>query len=259
MTLNGNSDTLALKGGNTVTVNGPGDSADVAGTGNTLSLYNGQVTLESGAQVSLTGWTDGLRLKGGDTVQVNGGGDTVDVSGTGNTISTMNFSAVTLENGAAAMVTGDGNTITAAANAAIGIAGNANTVTATGTGDTLDLNGTSDTVTLNSGTVTLENGASASINGSNNLIQGVGSTSITASGSGDTFVFQPAFGQDVINGFTSSDSMTFSSSDFANWSALLSDMTQSGSNTVITLDASDKITLTGVTESSLKSSQFHFQ
>ena len=72
-------------------------------------------------------------------------------------------------------------------------------------------------------------------------------------------MFQPAFGQDVINGFSSSNSMTFSSSDFANWSALLSDMTQSGSNTVITLDASDKITLTGVTESSLKSSQFHFQ
>ena len=53
--------------------------------------------------------------------------------------------------------------------------------------------------------------------------------------------------------------MTFSSSDFANWSALLSHMTQSGSNTVLTLDASDKITLTGVTASSLQSSQFHFQ
>jgi hypothetical protein len=35
-------------------------------------------------------------------------------------------------------------------------------------------------------------------------------------------------------------------------------MTQSGSNTLITLDASDKITLTNVAMSSLQSSQFHF-
>ena len=100
-------------------MNGSSDSADVAGTGNTLSLYNGQVTLEAGAQVSLTGWTDGLRLKGGNTVLVNGGGDTVDVSGTGNTITTMNFAAVTLENGASATVTGDGNTITENGNASL--------------------------------------------------------------------------------------------------------------------------------------------
>ena len=72
-------------------------------------------------------------------------------------------------------------------------------------------------------------------------------------------MFLPAFGVDTINGFASTDSMTFSMSDFANWSRLQSHMTQSGSNTVITLDATDKITLTGVTKSSLQSSQFHFQ
>jgi hypothetical protein len=64
---------------------------------------------------------------------------------------------------------------------------------------------------------------------------------------------------DVINGFTPTDSMTFSSSDFANWSALLSHTAQVGSDTVITLDAADTITLKGVTASNLQPSQVHFQ
>ena len=79
------------------------------------------------------------------------------------------------------------------------------------------------------------------------------------SGTSDSFVFIPAFGIDTINGFASTDSMTFSVSDFANWTALQSHMTQSGTSTLITLDASDTITLTNVTKSSLASSQFHFQ
>ena len=49
----------------------------------------------------------------------------------------------------------------------------------------------------------------------------------------------------------------FSALDFATWSAL-GDMTQSGANTVITLNASDTVTLTNVTMSNLSSSQFHF-
>ena len=46
-TVNGDNDAIALKGGDTVSVNGWSDSADVAGTGNMLTLSNGQVTLEA--------------------------------------------------------------------------------------------------------------------------------------------------------------------------------------------------------------------
>lgn len=52
--------------------------------------------------------------------------------------------------------------------------------------------------------------------------------------------------------------MLLSASDFANWSALQSHMTQSGNNTVITLDASNAITLTNVATVTLTSSQFNF-
>ena len=68
----------------------------------------------------------------------------------------------------------------------------------------------------------------------------------------------PAFGLDTISGFTSADSMAFSKSDFANWSALSSHISQSGANTLITLDANDVITLINVQASSLTSSQFSF-
>lgn len=48
--------------------------------------------------------------------------------------------------------------------------------------------------------------------------------------------------------------MSFSAMDFASWSVLQGDMTQSGG----ALSASDTVTLTNVTMSSLSSSQFHF-
>jgi len=52
--------------------------------------------------------------------------------------------------------------------------------------------------------------------------------------------------------------MQFSSSDFANFTALSQHMTQSGANTVITLDANDTVTLTGVAATNLTASQFQF-
>jgi Ca2+-binding RTX toxin-like protein len=65
-------------------------------------------------------------------------------------------------------------------------------------------------------------------------------------------------GADTLSGFASSDIIQLSHLDFANWTALQAAMTQSGSNTVIRLDASDTITLTGVTKTNLTSSEFRF-
>ena len=78
---------------------------------------------------------------------------------------------------------------------------------------------------------------------------------MTQKGASEAFIFQPTLGVDTISGFNSTDSMQFAASDFANWSALSADISQSGSNTLIKLDASDKVVLTDVLATSLSASQ----
>jgi hypothetical protein len=102
------------------------------------------------------------------------------------------------------------------------------------------------------------NGAQASVTGNGNTLVMTGATA-TVSGNSDGFAFQAAFGQNSITGFGSTDTAQFAASYFANWAALQSHMTQSGANTLITLDASDTVTLANVAMSSLQASQFSFK
>jgi hypothetical protein len=117
--------------------------------------------------------------------------------------------------------------------------------------------GNGDTVIGSNGTVNLTS-AQATVTGSTDTLDLSGTSTVTANGGSDAFVFGAAIGTEVINGFASTDSIQFSKSDFASWSALQSHISQSGANTVITLDASDTVTLTGVTATSLTSSEFKF-
>jgi hypothetical protein len=127
-------------------------------------------------------------------------------------------------NGTQAWVTGGNNAIFLE-----GASGNAVEIFGT--------NGVSDGVYGSNGAVYL-NSAQATVAGNSDTISFYGTgNSMTANGASDAFVFQPAIGQDVIGGFNASDSMQFSASDFANFTALSQHMTQSGSNTLITLDA----------------------
>ena len=114
-----------------------------------------------------------------------------------------------------------------------------------------------DSVIGSNGAVYL-NSAQAGVAGSGDTLDLQGDNSTTVSGANEAFVFQPTIGEDTINGFASTDSMQFSTSDFANWMALQSHTSQSGANTVITLNASNTVTLTDVTATSLTQSQFHF-
>jgi hypothetical protein len=86
----------------------------------------------------------------------------------------------------------------------------------------------------------------------------LGTSAVTANGGSDAFVFAAAIGTEVVNGFASTDAIQFSKSDFANWSALQPDIKQSGANTVIKLNASNTVTLDGVTATTLTSSEFKF-
>ena len=63
---------------------------------------------------------------------------------------------------------------------------------------------------------------------------------------------QPTFGLDNVNGYNSTDTLSFSIAD----QGLLS-VSQSGANTLITLDANDIVTLTNVQASSLGSITYH--
>ena len=132
----------------------------------------------------------------------------------------------------------------------VGSTGNAASLYSTG-GNWDLVNGANGAVILNS--------AQSTVAGGSDAITFTGSSTATLSGGSDALSFQHGIGgQDGINGFGSTDSMWFSHLDFATWSVLQGDMTQSGANTVITLNASDTVTLTNVTMSSLSSSQFHF-
>jgi hypothetical protein len=104
------------------------------------------------------------------------------------------------------------------------------------------------------------NGAQANVmSGSNTIdMQGSSGNLVGLYGDSEAVVFQPQFGASAVGGFNSTDTMTFSASDFANFQALQQHMSQSGANTVITLDASDTITLVNVQPSSLTASNFNF-
>ena len=67
----------------------------------------------------MNGNSDAITLKGGDTLTAPGSNLTVDISGTGNGAA-VKSAKVTLENGAGATVTGNGNTITETSNASAG-------------------------------------------------------------------------------------------------------------------------------------------
>jgi hypothetical protein len=104
-------------------------------------------------------------------------------------------------------------------------------------------------------------GANAKLTGSDDTVNFGLSDTLTLAGGADTMAFQAGIGgKDVINGFASGDLIEMSHTDFASFNALSAsgDLAQSGANAVITLNASDTITLAGVTASSLTSAQFNF-
>ncbi len=81
--------------------------------------------------------------------------------------------------------------------------------------------------------------------------------------SGDLFEFDTHFGAETIDNFTTRagpthDTLEFATSDFANYAALTSAMSQAGSDVMIKLDSTDSITLNHVSLSSLVSADFKF-
>jgi hypothetical protein len=134
------------------------------------------------------------------------------------------------------------DTITMGSNDILTVGNGKDTIHA-GTGDTITLGALPDTIyydglTPNLGTSPL----SVSENGTISL----------------PITVTPALGLEVVNGFNASiDKIELDKADFANFD-LTKNAAQVGHNTVITLDANDKITLNGVALSSLSAANFTF-
>jgi hypothetical protein len=99
--------------------------------------------------------------------------------------------------------------------------------------------------------------------GANTLTSTAGTDILRGGAGADTFVFNGSFGKDVIADFAA----TGSSHDFIrilgntvlnNFTAVMAHATQVGSNVLITQDANNTITLSGITRTSLTSADFKF-
>ena len=209
-------------------------SSGLAGTGNGLDNV---LTGNSGAN-TLTGLDGNDRLDGGtgnDTMVGGLGNDTYVVQAAGDVVT---------ENA------GEGSDTIESSISIAALAANVENLTLTGSSA---LNGTGNALNNiiigNSGANALTGGA-----GNDTLVGGLGA---------DTFNFAAAFGLDTISDFQAgaglADVISLSlGTGFDTFEEIMAAATQEGSNTVITFDASNKITLTGVLATTLVADDFLF-
>jgi Ca2+-binding RTX toxin-like protein len=111
--------------------------------------------------------------------------------------------------------------------------------------DTISGSGWDDRIDGGAGNDTLNGSTGADL-----LVGGAGNDTLTGGTSSDTFIFHAGFGQDTIADFTagagSDDVIQFDTSIFADYASVVAAASTSGSNTIITADASNTITLQGV-------------
>ena len=91
---------------------------------------------------------------------------------------------------------------------------------------------------------------------------GAGNDILTGGAGIDTFIYQPGFGLDTINSFaatgTKHDVLQIDHNIFADWAHLLGATTQVGTDLLITLDPTDKITLKNVAMANFTSADATF-
>jgi len=195
-----------------VSLLGTSGSIALTGSGNSVVAGNGNYSITGGAgrsSISLGNGNDSVSLSGNNnTVVLGGGNDSVSLSGNNNT--------ATLGNG--------NDSVTAGANSTITL-GNGNDTIYAGAGDTITLGSGHDTVYAGPGdTITLGSGKDLLLFGVNP------SPSIM-----DT---------EIVNGFNpNNDIIEFNRALFANFTAVLADAKSVGSDTIITHDPNNAVTL----------------
>jgi hypothetical protein len=91
------------------------------------------------------------------------------------------------------------------------------------------------------------------------VVAGTAGTILTGGAGHDTFAFPNVMGHDEVTNFgVAKDTLQFNATLFSNFTAAMNHASQSGANTVFTIDGSDSVTLDNITKSSLTASNFHF-
>jgi T5SS/PEP-CTERM-associated repeat protein len=229
----GNSNTTVVDGNNSLIIAGNGNDTLAAGSTSIVTVGNGNDTVTVGANSAIAAGN------GNDTLTA--GSRSLVIAGNGNdNIAVGANSAITAGNG--------NDTLSAGANSII-VAGNGNDTINLGASDIVTVGTGKDTFVLPGyGQVTLSAPQSLSV-----AEDGTVALAIAAVTSGF------GWGQENIFGFNASnDRIQLSSSQFANFTAVMAAAKQVGSNTVITADAGDSIVLNNVKLSSLSAKDFAF-
>ncbi|WFU51539.1 calcium-binding protein [Sinorhizobium terangae] len=99
-------------------------------------------------------------------------------------------------------------------------------------------------------------------NAADTIAGGLGDDTLTGGAGNDAFVFRPGFGLDTITDFKAGsgagDVLEFQNTLFANFESVLAAAAQAGSDTVITFDAANTITLKNVTLANLHADDVRF-
>jgi hypothetical protein len=253
--------------------------------GNIVSASSSTVYAPSNAVASITGSSDAIVAGANSTITATGSGDAATASGPGDVITiggdgagasnatedTVTFASGGLLNEEAnSRVDSYGNSVTASllGSDVYGLYGSGDTVNASGTGDSVWMGQNGQSATggnIDAINFAQSGGYAFELAGTNLKVTGNAATvvmttndSLTIVGTNEAFQFSTTTGADVLTGFSSTDSAQFSKTDFASFAALMAATTQAGTSTVIALDKSDSVTLTGVSKTSLTASEFHF-
>jgi len=90
-------------------------------------------------------------------------------------------------------------------------------------------------------------------------VTGTVGTFLTGGAGHDTFALPNVMGHDEVTNFgLAKDTLQFNATLFSNFTAAMNAASQSGANTVFTIDANNSVTLDNVTKSNLTASNFHF-
>ncbi len=228
----------AITGGSNTIYANAGSSMSLFGTNGNWDAVNGsgdQIIL-SGAQAAITG--------GSNTIYANAG-SSISLLGTkGNWDAVYGASETVILSSAQAAITGGGNAIFANAGSSMSL---------------YNTGAAKDVVTGSNDSVVLVN-AKASLKGNGDTVSFSGNNALTVVGASETFSLGQQLGFVSISGFAASDTIRLSTADWANYAALISsgDLHQSGADTVISINASNTITLFNVQATSLSQSQFMF-
>jgi hypothetical protein len=259
----GNANQTVNVGSNQTLVVGDGNDTIITLDYDVINVGNGNDTITIGSHDTLT-------VGGGTDTITAGNFDRITATSVSYTISAGSNAIINAGNGSGTIVAGPNSIITAGKGNDTVKAG-ANTTITLGYGADSISAGTSDAIILAYPVVTqTPNGQTIQVGSGLDTISYDGLTpKFTAPASLSVneekaialpiTLGPPALGNEVITGFQPGlDVIRLDTADFPNYAAVIADASQVGSNTVITLDPSDTITLTGVAKSSLTAANFQF-